>query len=295
MAKCSFEIDYPSFRIMNWLILALLSSFFFSLYSLLARVLSVKSKDPRAFSLVYNLICSVIVLILWLIEGESLRTIDIRIFLMTFVAITLWGLFNRVEFYSQKYMESSLRTIISKTSELVTFLAAIILLGESITLKKVLAVILILGACVIVLLKKSKKLNKKGLVYTLLTSVFLGLAWTMDKQVSGYYHISFYVLLTYSLSSIYIVFFPTIPLKAIRDEFKQANWKVIILAIINVMAYYTLVSAFSVGEASKVILILASRSVFVILAGIFILKEKSDVRKKIIAGVLVTLGILLLK
>jgi len=280
---------------MTWFFLALLSTFFFTLYALLARILSVKSKNPRAFSLVYNFFCSLFVLGLWLIEGESLKPITPFVIFLTFIAITLWGLFNRVEYFAHKYMEVSLRTIISKTAELTTFFAATLFLREVMTFKKLLAVSLIVGASVFALYKKNKIIKTKGLIYTLLTSIFLGLAWTMDKKVSVYYPTSFYVLLGYSLASLYIIPFPTLSFNTVKKEFKRANWKVVLLAFINVLGYYTLIKSFAYGEASKIVLIVASRSVFTILAGIVILKEKSNIFKKIMAGLIVSLGILLLK
>jgi drug/metabolite transporter (DMT)-like permease len=280
---------------MTWFIFALLSTFFFIFYSLLARILSIKSSNPRAFSFVYNLICSLIVLIIFIFEKSSFSPINLRIILYTLAAVTFWGLFNRTEFFAHKYMETSLRTIVSKTSELVTFVTAILLLGEAVTAQKIIAAFIILSASVLALYKNNKQINKKGLLYTLLTSLFLGLAWTLDKKASAYYPTSFYVFLGYFLSSFYVVPFPTLSFKEIKKEFQLANWKVVLLACLNVLGYYSLVQAFKLGEASNVILILASRSAFTVLAGIFVLKETSNIFRKIIGAVAVTIGILLLK
>lgn len=275
--------------------IALLSTFFFTFYDILARVLSVKSRNPRAFSVVYNSFCALIVVGLSLLEKPSFNRISSLVIFLTFIATVLWGIFNRVEFYAHKYMEVSLRTIVGKVAPLTTFLATALFLGEAVTTKKILAAILILGSTVFVLYKKDGKIGREGLMYTLATSVSLGLAWTMDKKVSVFYPTSFYVLLGYSIPTLYVWAIPPLPFKVIKEEFRSASWKIVLLAAINVLGYYSLMKAFAYGEASKTTLIVSTHSIFIILAGIILLKERSDVTKKLLAGVVATAGVLLLK
>lgn len=280
---------------MTWFVLALLSTFFFIFYSLLSRVLCIKSENPRAFSVVYNSFCSLIVLSFWFFEGQSFKPINSSILLLTFLATVIWGIFNRVEFYAVKNMEASLLIIVMKIAHLTTFFAATLLLNEVMTVKKILAAALILGGSVFVLYKGDKKIKDKGLIYALITAISLGFGWTIDKKVSVFYPTSLYVLIGYSIPTFYVWAIPPLPFEAIKKEFRQASWKVILLALINVLGYYTMVKAFAFGEASRITLITSTTSIFVVLAGIIALKERTNIIKKILAGIIVSSGILLLK
>lgn len=280
---------------MSWFVLILLSISFFVCYSLLSRALAIKSDNPRAFAVVYNFFCSLIFLGLWLLGDRAFKSIDSQILFLTFIATVLWGVFSWVEYYAKKNVEESLLTIITKVAELTTFMAAILFLGEMITSKKILAATLILGANVCLFYKKKGGIKGRGLIYALITAIFLGLSWTMDKKISVFYPTSLYVLLVTSIPTLYIMTIPPLPIKAVKKEFRRTSWKVILLAFFSSLGYYFLVKSFAFGEASRIILVFSTRSIFTIIAAIIFLKERTDIPKKIIAGAAVTAGILLLK
>jgi len=282
----------------NWFVFALIANLLFVVYTLLGRVLSIKSKNPRAFSVVYNLTCFLIAFLNWLVTRPafSLNVITPSVLFLTFSAIILWGLFCLLEFYAYKYTEASLSAVLFKTADVIALVIATIFLKEILTSKKILAAVFILGASVLILYQKKKiEINNRGLIYTLLTSVFLGIAWDLDKILTNYYPTSFYVWLVYLFPGIFVYSLSPLSFADLKKEIDLASWKLLLLCLANVSAYYFLVRALALGEASKVVLITSSGSILVVLLGIIFLKERTHILKKLAAAVIVSIGILLLK
>lgn len=281
---------------MTWLFYAFLAIIFSVIYYLLSRILSVKSKNPRAFSVVFNLTGAFVSSLLILVEPFSLHDISIRIILFTFLSTVFMALFERNQFYARKYIPASSVSIIFKLSPAVTVLVSILIWGESFTIKKLLAILLIFTANVLVVYKGLKLSElKKGLKYALLASSSLGIAWALDKQASIGYSLSLYSTLLWLAPAIYNVFLPPIPLKTLIREVKIASWKIILLALANVLNYYFILKTFSLTEASKAIPVTTSSTVFVVLFAALFLKEKDNLFKKLFAAILIIFGVIIMK
>lgn len=280
---------------MSWFIFALISLIFFTGYSLLARILSVKSINPRAFSGVFNLCCSFLMLIFFLFENKEIVLPANNIIIITCLMIFLYVVFARVEFFANKYVESSTLTIIGKITPVVTFFASIVFLDESISLIKIGGIGVIILGNILALWGRSGKIELKGIGYAIVMSVSLGLAWFVDKIAASYYPLAFYAFLSYFFSSFFVLVFPIIPMREIRREIVSGGWKICLLAFFNVIGYYSLIKAFTLGEVSRVVFVSSSSSVLTILLAIIFLKERDNVIGKVVAGVLVFVGVLMLK
>lgn len=280
---------------MSWLIYTLVSTLCFSFYGLLGRVLVVDSEEPKAFSAVYNFLAGFFVLFFLLFDKFSWKPIPLPIILLTITMVFTYGIFNRTEYVAKKHMELSLFNIVAKLAALLTFLLSVLLLKESLTVNKIIAALLILGANFIVFYKKEGIKIDKGIKYALIMSFFLGVSWTIDKVAAPYWSLPIYAFMGYALANIFVIYFPTIPLSTMVKEFKRTNWKIALLAAMASSGYYFLIKAFTAGEASKVILINSTNTFITIILAIIILKERKDASLKILAGILALVGVFLLK
>ena len=68
----------------------------------------------------------------------------------------------------------------------------------------------------------------------------------------------------------------------------------IFLALINALGYFFFMKAMTVGEASKVVLVVTLNEVLTIVGGVFFLGEREYGKEKIAAGVIVVAASLLL-
>lgn len=280
-----------------WLIFSISAALIFTSVNLLTRILAVKSVNPRAFSLVYSLwgvlfACSVFVLERS-VAPDIWRLPPIQYVLLAAAAL-MYGVFERSQFIARKHIEASTLVILFRLTPVVAFAGSLIVFGESVTLGKLIGAALIIGSSLLVLHKNPQIKNAHALGIALMCAIALGLAWMLDKPASVGLPASFYSAIMWVLP-VPIVIFPSLPSTVIKREFVSGGWKLALSAFLNVLGFVLYLKALSLAEASRVIPIVSSSATLVILGGIIFLNERTYLMKKLIAGVLMFIGILLLK
>lgn len=279
---------------MLWLIYALLSALLFALVALLSRVISINSTHPRVYSVIFGLSSSVCTLFLFLVEPFSFRPVSIVVLLLTVVSTICYGLGDRLAFTVSKSIEASLLTIIDKLTPVVTFVASLIFLGESFTLKKLVAVVLILLGNLIVVYKSTIIKFDTPFFLALFAAACLGIGLTIDKRISIAYALPVYAFINFFAPTLYNTFLPPLAFSTIIHEFKGAFWRISLLAAASVLGYYFTLKAFSLADASRVVPIMSSSTILIVLAGVLFLKERTHLGRKVIAGICVCIGVVLI-
>ncbi|MEK7166236.1 MAG: DMT family transporter [Patescibacteria group bacterium] len=282
---------------MLWFWLSLLAALIFSALPLMMRIFAVNSTDQRAFSFVFNCYASSFAIILYLIETRGVLTIPNNLspfqILLIFFAAILYGLYERFNYKARKLVDASTFVILFQLNPVIAFVISVTLLGESYTPAKLTGMLLVVIASILAIYEKGHFKMGKQLFIPLLIIVFLAFANTIDKPASFGIPTGFYNVLVW-VPAILIVFIPKISFAAIKIELKTGSWKVALAAILNVISYYIFIKALAIADASKVIPITSTSTVLVVLGGIFLLNERTNLGKKIFAGFLVFIGVLLL-
>jgi drug/metabolite transporter (DMT)-like permease len=279
---------------MNWFFYSLLAVLCFSSYDILSRVFGLNAKNPRVFAIIYNAIVAAMALIIYFIFPSRPNHLSLFSIVIGVCGLFIWAIFGRLEYYAHKHVEASLLTIVTKIATVITFLASIVFLHEGITLQKIISVILIISANIIVLNPHKKKNMSEGILYAFLVALTLGIGWTIDKVASTAWGVSFYIFFSFLSPVVVNALIPVVKKQEIIVEVKNTSWLIFVLGTLNLFGYYALLMAFSVGEGSRVILVTSFSQILTILAGIIILKEKTHMLRKIIAGVMGILAIILL-
>jgi len=282
---------------MSWFLFAASSVFLFTALNLLQRVVALNSKDARAMALVFNFIASVFAILLFLITGSYKNFYlpeGATAWIGLLIASLMYGLFERGRFYVAKLLDASIFTIIINISVVVAFTGSLILYSETLSLRKLIGAILILFALFIVSFRRKDIKNKgtpmKSIAVGVLISIFLGLGWMLDKMGATYFNASTYNIFIWVLPLVFI-YFPHIKFKNIKSELKIASWKIALLAFINVLGYFLQLKALELQEATRVIPVVQTATLFTVLLGIFILKEKESIAKKVIASFIAVTGV----
>jgi drug/metabolite transporter (DMT)-like permease len=282
---------------MNWFYWALATALVSTAYNLMGRVVAVKSQDARVFSVIFGAMASVMAFFYFLIEPFSFKAISVPVIGLTIVSTILMAVFERLQFYVRKEIDASTLSIIFRLIPAVSVVASIIFLKESVTLPKIIAVLLIVGGNLVVAVTKGKgkfKLDKATGV-ALIAATALGLAWTADKGASIGYSASLYALIAWILPTIYNFLSPPISIGKIKTEWKSGAKGMILLAFLNVLVYYLQIKTITMVEASKAVPIMSMSTIFVVIFGIIFLKERSNVAAKIVASILVVVGAIVMK
>lgn len=250
------------------------------------------STNPRAASIAFLLSGAVAATILFLLTDKTSRMVhgDINAVLILIVATFSYGLFERGRFFAAKLLDASVFTTVINLCIVFTVFCSIIFLGEAFTVEKLAGSLLILISLLLVSYTRDHhKISKKGIAFTCLISIFLGIAWTVDKKATEFFEPSLYALLMWTLPAIVIVL-PSLSIKDVQKEFQNSGKGVLTMATLNVLGYYAQLKALSLADATIVMPIIQLSTLSTVGAGILFLHERDNIWRKCVAGILALLG-----
>ncbi len=278
---------------MNWLTFTLAAVLINTTLGLGLRKTSKGSSNPRIMGLIYNCYAALMSMIIWIVSGAGLpHNLGWPIIGLTLLSILGYGIFQRGQFYLRKNVEVSELTPVMQSGLIAGFAASIIILNEPLSTKKLLGAGIILTATLLVSLNRKLAINKYALFAIGIASA-LYVAGVFDKLANPHYPIFFYAMLIWTVPLPFIAY-PT-TLKDIRIALKEINWRIPLLASLNALSLVFVQRAFQLGEVSRVIPVLSTVTVLTVLGGIIILGEKDNWQRKVLAGILATIGILILR
>jgi len=282
---------------MLWFLLAIGSAFIFAAQDLLMRILAVRTGSPRLFSVVFNLYGAAFAILLFLSERGSLAALwgltPVQYALLA-STIILYGLYERTQFFARSGTDASTFAIIFRLSTVIGFIGAIFFLQEAMTPGKIAGVVLIILASLLLVYKNPKFKFTPAFGYAVLCAVLLGLTSVLDKPASAFLPASLYSFVVWCMP-IVIIAFPRVTKKEIVRELRIGGWKVALAALLNVVGYIMYINALSLAEASRVNPIAATSGILTVAGGIVLLKEHGHLWRKIAAGVLAFVGVILLR
>ncbi len=281
---------------MSWFVLILLSVVIVSFANILQKILMKDDKsDPISYSIIFAFLLGVINLGVALIFGFHIPPISINsIFLIG--AALLWGIGTIFFFKALQLLESSEVTILSSVRSLITIAASLLFLNETFNLQKLIGVIVVLFSISIVTnLKHGLKFNK-GVYYTFGMTVFYGIAVVFDVVNLRYSDpLSYLAIVNFLIAIILLLIFPKSvkKLKVFTNvNFLKKMIPVSIFTTAQAIAYYF---ALAKGPASQIAPIGQSQVIITIVLAAILLRERDNLPRKVLAAILVTIGVVLLK
>ncbi len=292
--QCIQPIQCGTIATMNWFLYTMGTVFLFTSYNLLQRKLAIQAKNPRVMAVAFLGIAATMALVIFFIGGSyksfSLPT-QSEAWIALLVAIFSYGMFERYKFTAAKLLDASVLSTIGNLSVLVAVVGSIFIYGESISVQKFIGGFLVILSLLLVSFhKKRVKLSTKGILAAIFINIMLGIGWMLDKKGAEYFNINTYNIFVWTIPILF-VYFPHIPLKALREELKTASWKIYLLAAINVAGYLLQLKALTLAEATRVIPIVQTSTLFTVIIGVIVLKERDSMAKKFIAGCMAVIGV----
>ena len=282
---------------MTWFSYTILAVFSYALYYILSRVfLKAKDTDAISYAVLFNIVCASLLTAIALNRGFVLVDLKEYAFNLVLMGI-LYTAAQIFIFQASKTIEASELIILSSTRVLWTIGAALLFLGEDFNLAKVFGTALILFAVFFVSYKKKRVQFEKGHLYAILAGICLGLGFVNDAYILQQADAFSYAAVVFIVPAILTVaIFPS----AIGKIKNQLDIKLarntVLLGIfysIGIMASYAAYQ--HGGTASQIVPIGQSVVIVTVLLAAIFIGERDNLIKKLIAAVLVTLGVLLLK
>lgn len=282
---------------MSWQVYISLSVFFYSVVTLLQRVL-VKEKDssPIAYSIFFQLLTGGMVLIIgFLFTDMSLPNLGPLLPNLVLMTV-LYGIGTAAIFESLKRTEASKFIVIFSSRALFTILASSLIILEGLTFNQFIGAFFVLGGVVVVNLKSTRFSLGKGELFGLVAAICYGFTTTNDRYLLQHLSVYPYLVMAFILPALFMItLFPreVSNVKLIlKKKFLQGILVLsatdVISSLLFFLALQTSINSSQIGAIN-----ITSIIVTALLAVIF-LKERENIPKKVLGAVLSFAGLLLL-
>lgn len=271
-----------------WLWLAILSGFIFTAVGLVTRHVLRQKKDAWAFSFYYSAIGALTALPFFILHPKVAD--DQGPWMIMLLVGLLIVVQNFLNFKSSNILSASIQGSIMKFRLIWVFLIGLLFLQESFTFLKLGGTLLTVLAGIVILAKFKKTDSMKG----------VGLAFS--STIAYAIVIGLYKLLFSSFNSQSLTFFiflipAVLNLIIMPDRFhriiriaKENGRGVLLACVLGGFGNLVMNTALSIGEASKVLVIIEAFLILTLVGEHIVLKERDHLPIKIIAVLMATVG-----
>ncbi len=298
------------FKNMDWFIFSIAATILFSLQNILYKATHHKNANKYLVTLYFMITVEILALISFLINGGEITNLGITI-LLGF----LFALFFNIKTISQLKALESLPTnvvfpITSSSSVVLIMIFSIFFLGESLSLKQIIGISIIVIFVNLTYLNSKKSLNNEnkqnlktpsslkqtGYLYVLFAIIPGFLMVVVNKFASSLTNISFFIVVTYFFSIIISLVMHNINKRSdIKKYSSSKSLKLgILIGLINFGGTFFYLTALKLGPLSLISAIHVSSLIIVAFFGKILYGENLNFRK-IIFILFVIFGILLIK
>lgn len=221
---------------------------------------------------------------------------DIKVYAFLGLSIIFYAITDRVNTTVRSGIEASTFSMLKQLSTTFMILAGIILAKEDFILHKFIGAMLIIFSNVFIFYQKGKFKMNRYIWLGVLANIAYTIALFLDVNISDNFNLPFYVALTLGIPALLICLVERIKFSEIKNEFKNADKKVIFttgitwsLSIIAVLRAYQLQNVSIVAPIGS-LTVLSN-----VIVGYLFLNEKDNLLRKIIAGILIVISIVLIK
>ncbi len=278
-----------------WQVMILGAALSFAVARTIQRVLLKDEKhDAFVYSIYFELLVAFIILPAALFNNFTIPSLG-GIWPLFILMILLYGLANIFFYKAVKLTPISEVMIISATAPIWTTITSVIFTGEDMNLKKLLGVVLaVIGVAFVFYQKRKLKLHI-GHFYAFLSQVFFGIQLTNDKFLLQFFNQTSYSFLYYFLPGLFIASIYPKKLSGIKSFLmKNSRFNFFLPAILYAAGSLLANTSFQKGaQASQVGVMLLLIPIFTIALGAIFLNEKENLVRKIIGGIIVIIGVLM--
>ena len=221
---------------------------------------------------------------------------DIRVYVSLGLSVIFYALSDRLNTTVRNGIEASTFSIIRQLSNVFLIFAGFIFFKEPFVINKFIGAILIILSNILIFYQRGDKKLNKYVLLGILSNIFYTIAMFLDLNNSDKFNLPFYVLITLGVPIILISIAEKIKFSDIKNEFVNGNKKAIIITAVTwSTCIIAQLRAYQLGEVSIVSPLSSLTVILNVFVGYLFLKEKDNMVKKVIAAILIVLGIILIK
>ena len=221
---------------------------------------------------------------------------DPIIYLTLLVVCVIYALTDRLNIEARYGLDPSIFSMLKQLSTVFLIIFGFIFLKEELIIKKVIgAVIIIIGNLILSFDKGKLRLNKY-FIMCFISNLLFAIAMMINVGISDYFNLAFYTICTVSFPALLIFIFECHSIKELKSEFNLYDKKLFLLSSLTwCLMLISSVKAYQLGSVSIVAPLFALTSILNAIIEYFISRNKNKFIQKLIAAILIILGVILIK
>lgn len=221
---------------------------------------------------------------------------DISIYLILFVVVVIYAFTDRLNIEARYGLDPSVFSMLKQLSTVFLIILGFIFLKEPIILKKVIGSIIIIFANTLLAFDKGKLKINKYFIMSFISNFLFAVAMLINVNISSNFNIAFYTIFTVFLPSILIFLSGRYKVKDLVNEFELYDKKYFLLSALTwCLMLIASVKAYEVGDVILVAPLLTLTSILNTIYEFVICKNKNKLVQKIIASILILIGVIIIK
>ncbi len=212
------------------------------------------------------------------------------------IVVIIYALTDRLNIEARYGLDPSVFSMLKQLSTVFLIILGFIFLNEEIVLKKIIGSIIIIFANVLLTFESGKFKINKYFIMSLISNFLFAIAMLINVNISDNFNLGIYTIITVSAPALLIFIFERHSLQEIKKEFKRYN-KIdfLISAFTWCIMLISSVRAYQIGNVSVVAPLLTLTAILNTIYEYFVSKNKTKIYQKIIAAILIILGVILIK
>ncbi len=221
---------------------------------------------------------------------------DIHIYIVLLVVTFIYAITDRLNIEARYGLEPSTFSVLKQLSTVFMIFFGILFLKEKLIFTRILGAIIIISANLILAFENGKIRMNKYFVMSLISNFLFAIAMLINVNISDHFNLAFYTIITVSVPAILIKTFGRYKMKDLKQEFHTYNKKEFLIAAFSwCLMLISSVKAYQLGDIAIVAPIFTLTSIINAVIEFFVFQNKNRIVQKIIAAVLLTLGVILVK
>ena len=280
---------------MNWIIFVILYLILVVIYNQIYKISTKRLTKPGALIVLLQIIGALAVLLVSPLFEIKFPT-DIKVYMFLGLALIFYSISDRLNTTVMAGIEASTFSIIIQLSTVFMIFAGLIFLKEPFIVNKLIGAFLIIASNILIFYKKGEAKLNKYIILGILANICYTIALFLDVNISNNFNLPFYITISLGIPAILISIIEKIKISDIKNEFINGNKKAIcITGITWSLSILAQLRAYQLGDVSIVAPLCALSVILNVIFGYFFQNEKENLTKKIIAALLIILGIILIK
>ncbi len=221
---------------------------------------------------------------------------NINTYLTLFIVTIIYAATDRLNIEARYGLQPSIFSMLKQLSTAFLIVFSFLFLKEEPTLLKIIGAVIILGSNIMLSYEKGKFVLNKYFIMSVAANLLFAIAMLININISSEFNIGIYTVFTVTIPAIIISTIGRFEIKSLREEFNLYDKKrFIISGFLWAVMLISSVKAYQYGNVSIVAPLFSLTSIMNSIYEYFITRDKDILIKNIIIGILIFIGIILIK